>query len=291
MGPRLLVILSLLFLVGCPTGPARESELAVLVTHPILADVVEWVGGEKVRVDSLFLPKENPLYSPPPLDDEHRIYRLFLSLGVPWEESGISAVQSAGWYAPHRVIKNPRVSDFGGFAYWLHGSYLNDMLIQVATMLSEIDPRNGAFYHQRIQEHLEEIDTYFMNVRFGVEGVALPKGKMRIATHSPMEEDILPFVGPAPLWRLVENPLDEIPLERFLELERDILSPELLLISTYTPKSVRENAESVGWVVVEILLFPSDMNPPPERPITFVKENVRRIREGMWQVVNERPES
>lgn len=164
-----------------PSSPAPTAPLRVVTTLSVLADLAREVGGDRVSVESLADPRQDPHYVQPrpTLMQRAREADLFIELGLQlelWagkviEGSGNPRIQSG---QPGRVVASAGISTlelpaqlsrewgdvhpFGNPHIWLDPLNAGDMAANIARGLEAVDPDHKAEYEERLKSFQERID-------------------------------------------------------------------------------------------------------------------------------------
>jgi ABC-type Zn uptake system ZnuABC Zn-binding protein ZnuA len=182
--PGIPVRFAAIALVLAAALPEQGSEppLRVVTTLSVLADLAREVGGDRVRVESLADPREDPHYVQPrpTLMQRAREADVFIELGLQLELWGGKVVEGSGNTKiqagqPGRVIASagiptlelPRelsrewgdVHPFGNPHIWLDPLNAKDMAANIARGLEAVDPAHKDGYEERLKSFQQRIDV------------------------------------------------------------------------------------------------------------------------------------
>lgn len=193
----LAVLLSAFGVERAHALPLAENKLKVVTTLGVLADLARAVGGERVEVEALADPREDPHFVQPrpTLMKRAREADLFVELGMQlelWaqkvvEGSGNPRIQSG---QPARVVASsgvtalelPRelsrewgdVHPYGNPHVWLDPLNAKDLAANIARGLEAVDAAHAAEYEAHLKRFQERID----DALFGADLVKEVGGKM-----------------------------------------------------------------------------------------------------------------
>jgi ABC-type Zn uptake system ZnuABC Zn-binding protein ZnuA len=161
---------------------AEDAPLKVVTTLSLLKDLAQDVGGDRVDVQSLSDPSEDPHYVQPrpTLMKRAREADAFIELGLQLELWGGRVVEGSGNTKiqagqPGRIIASAGISTlelpqqlsrewgdvhpYGNPHIWLDPLNAKDMAANIAHGFEKIDPEHAAQYEQRLKKFEEEIDV------------------------------------------------------------------------------------------------------------------------------------
>ncbi len=164
-----------------PVSP-RTAPLKVVTTLSILKDLAREVGGNRIQVESLSDPREDPHFVQPrpTLMTRAREADVFIELGLQLEMWGTRVVEGSGnpkiqSGQPGRIIASqgiptlelPRelsrewgdVHPFGNPHIWLDPLNSKDMAANIAHGLEAVDPDGKSEYEERLKSFQERIDV------------------------------------------------------------------------------------------------------------------------------------
>ncbi len=161
---RRTTFLLLALLLACPAAAAAKGTLKVVATVPSLASIAREVGGDRVKVESIALPTQDPHFvdARPHLALSLSRADLLLAVGLELEVGWLPVLQTGS--------RNPRIQS-GGSGYMDCSSYVR--LTEVPTTRVDrsmgdvhpggnphylVDPASGAAIARALGERLAEID-------------------------------------------------------------------------------------------------------------------------------------
>jgi ABC-type Zn uptake system ZnuABC Zn-binding protein ZnuA len=178
---------ALLIALALPCGAqvpsdAQAPRLKVVTTLSVLKDLAEEVGGDRVEVQALSDPSEDPHYVQPrpTLMTRAREADVFVELGLQlelWagkviEGSGNTRIQSS---QPGRVVASAGISTlelpqqlsrewgdvhpYGNPHVWLDPLNVKDMAANIAQGLARVDAAHAADYQERLKKFQDRIDV------------------------------------------------------------------------------------------------------------------------------------
>jgi ABC-type Zn uptake system ZnuABC Zn-binding protein ZnuA len=172
-----LLAIALLLQPQAPTAP-----LKVVTTLPLLKDLAREVGGDRVQIESLSDPHEDPHFVQPrpTLMQRAREADVFIELGLQLELWGGKVVEGSGnpkiqAGQPGRIIASagiptlelPQqlsrewgdVHPFGNPHIWLDPLNAKDMAANIAHGLEAVDPAHKDGYEERLKSFQDRIDV------------------------------------------------------------------------------------------------------------------------------------
>jgi ABC-type Zn uptake system ZnuABC Zn-binding protein ZnuA len=178
-------------------APSPEPKLRVVTTLGVLASLAHEVGGERVDVEALANPQQDPHFVQPrpTLMEKARAADVFIELGMQLELWAQKVVEGSG--NPHiqpgqpaRVVAStgitalelPRelsrewgdVHPYGNPHIWLDPLNAKDMAANIAQGLEAVDPAHKDEYEANLKRFQERVDEAL----FGAELVKQVGGKM-----------------------------------------------------------------------------------------------------------------
>lgn len=172
------------------TRPA--ARLQVVTTLPILAELVLAIGGERVEVQALADPRQNPHFVEPrpTLMQRARKAQVFVEVGLqlePWARrvivgSGNAAIQygEPGHIVSARGVttlevpakltrEEGNIHPYGNPYVWLDPLNLRRMAENVAAGLAEVDPKHADDYAQGLETYVGRLDRALFGDRLVAE--------------------------------------------------------------------------------------------------------------------------
>ena len=177
---RLIALLcGVLLLLAAATGNAA---VRVAVSVLPLAAFVEAVGGDRVRVQTLVGPGQNPHSFEPTARQIEQLTsaELFWRVGMPFEEAWIARLRSqnsglnildarAGLQLPPasaRAAASPYPHDDGHDPHaWTSPTLVRAMVPRLADALAALDPAGAAVYHANAAAYVAELEALDAEIR------------------------------------------------------------------------------------------------------------------------------
>jgi ABC-type Zn uptake system ZnuABC Zn-binding protein ZnuA len=176
-----LVVSLLVLPVSAAVDGDEQDRVRVVTTIPVLGDLARAVGGERVEVQSLSDPRQNPHFVAPrpTLMKRAREAQLFVEVGFqlePWAKRVVAGsgnpriqlgqpghvVASHGVSAlevPERITREAgNIHPFGNPYVWLDPLNAKHMAANVADGLIRVDPKNADEYRERLAAFQLTID-------------------------------------------------------------------------------------------------------------------------------------
>jgi ABC-type Zn uptake system ZnuABC Zn-binding protein ZnuA len=164
------------------TRGSEDPPLKVVTTLSLLKDLTEEVGGDRVEVQSLSDPSEDPHYVQPrpTLMKRARDADVFIELGLQLELWGGKVVEGSGnpkiqTSQPGRIIASAGIATlelpqqlsrewgdvhpYGNPHIWLDPLNAKDMAANIAHGLEKVDPNHVAQYEDRLKKFEDKIDV------------------------------------------------------------------------------------------------------------------------------------
>jgi zinc/manganese transport system substrate-binding protein len=165
------------------SSACAASSLKVVTSTTTYADLVKQIGGEKVEVRSVALPRFNLHFIEPRPSDVRNTAQanLFVFTGLdmePWADPLLEAAGKPGLFRGGernldlsrgiRLLEVPHgdpsrahgdIHLFGNPHYWMNPENVKIMAGTVADKLSEVDPSNGTVYRENLRVFLGRLDA------------------------------------------------------------------------------------------------------------------------------------
>lgn len=182
-----MAALGLSVLLNAPAASAQSAtkdgapRLNVVTTLSVLKDLAQTVGGDRVEVESLSDPREDPHYVQPrpTLMKRARDADVFIELGLQLELWGGKVVEGSGntkiqASQPGRIIASAGIATlelpqqlsrewgdvhpYGNPHIWLDPLNVKDMATNIAQGFEKVDPAHAAGYEERLKAFHEKLD-------------------------------------------------------------------------------------------------------------------------------------
>ncbi len=273
------------------TQPAAPQQLAVVTTLPVLADLIQQVGGDKVQVKALVPPGgEVHTYQPTP-DDIKSVAqaRIVFYNGAHLEEWIDETIRSAGKpHLPIVVLSQglPTITEAGNQPnphLWLDVSNAKDYVEKIRENLSRVDGTNAGYYADRAKSYLAQLDDLDKWIQGEVE--TIPKARRKLVTF----HDAFPYFarryGFSLKGFLVASPGKEPSAGELTALARQIKQeqvPAVFAEAQVSPKAMEVLASDTGVRVITNLYSDSlSTGPEANTYIAMMKHDVTEIVDAL----------
>lgn len=193
---RILVLIVILFVIGCKTKPKQVNErFSVVTTTTMITDLVKNIGGDKLEVKGLMGAGVDPhlykasegdvsklfnadvvvytgLHLEGKLEDvfekmEHQSKRIIVAADAIDKKNLISSELFASNYDPH---------------IWFDINNWTKITLHIADKLGEIDLKNAAFYKENAKTYLKKLKTLNLEVETKINELAVEK-RILVTAH------------------------------------------------------------------------------------------------------------
>ncbi|HXZ44269.1 MAG TPA: metal ABC transporter substrate-binding protein [archaeon] len=290
--PPLLFFLCLFFLAACESRPAQTQSAGppkptVVTTLTVLADMIQQVGGDKVRVKALVPPGgEVHTYQPTP-DDIRNVAqaKIVFYNGAHLEEWLDETIRSAGKPNLPIVVLSEGLSlikesgDEPNPHLWLDVTNAKAYVEKIRDGLSKLDSANAGYYADRAKSYLAQLDELDRWIQAEVE--TIPKARRKLVTF----HDAFPYFakryGFSLHGVLVASPGKEPSARELAALARRIKReqvPAVFAEAQFNPKAMEVLASDTGVRVITNL-YNDTLSTGPEANtyIAMMKHDVTQI--------------
>jgi ABC-type Zn uptake system ZnuABC Zn-binding protein ZnuA len=296
---RTACFIGALFLLSLETS-AHADPIRVVVTLPVLKDLTQQIGKEKVSVLSLVTEFESAYAHSPEPDDVSAVRkaRLFLQIGLglePWTDGLIRVaankrlmIVATGQGVPLLRDQAPEDTEpnavpdrhrLGNPHIWLDPENVKTMLRHITDALIKLDPKNKGAYLRNQAEYLKELDPLEARLKQKASGL----NRRKIVTHHPAWPYFARRFGFDISGSLLNASGTELPARRLdgliKKMKRDkvgviVSEPQL---SPALPQTV---ANATGARVILLTIFPGTI-PGTETYLSMIEYNVNRLIEAL----------
>ena len=270
-----------------PQDQSAPQRLTVVTTLTVLADLIQQVGGDKVRVEPLVPPGgEVHTYQPTPDDIKHVAQaRVVYYNGAHLEEWIDETIRSAGKPDLKIVVLShglPTITEDGGEPnphLWLDVTNTKAYVEKIRDTLSQVDGANAGHYAERARGYLAKLDELDVWIRAEVEQI--PPARRKLVTF----HDAFPYFAKRYGFTLegvvVASPGKEPSARELSALVRRIQRervPAVFAEAQFSPKVLEVLARDAGVTVVSNLYNDSlSTGPEASSYIAMMKHNVTEI--------------
>lgn len=280
-----------------PVSQERESDtdlpFRVIATFPVLKDLVEQIGQDRVRVTSLISGLESEhTYTPKPADIiSIRKARILLQIGLGlevWVEAlirnadnrrllvittsqGIPLPEMAESRDGHGVSGDPHI--------WLDPENVKSMVRRITEGLASVDPGNRDFYLRNQTDYLARLDDSRRRLRLRLE----PIQDRGIITHHAAWTYFARWLNLDIRGNIITQVGAEPSAKHIVELINLIRSDNVHVILSepqLNPKLPRILAEETGARVVVLTPIPGAI-PGAETYLSMIEYNVNQLVDAM----------
>jgi zinc transport system substrate-binding protein len=162
----LAILIGLFFLQGSSLAATKSSnKIQVVTSLPIVKNIVEKVGGDKVAVESIVHgPKCDHEYEPSPNDMKKLANSaVFIKIGMgsdPWADKMAAGTLSkkALYIDPSKGVKVLKVRGLDNPHYWGSPENVKILAKNIVNGLSTVAPNQKAYFEGNYQKFVQEID-------------------------------------------------------------------------------------------------------------------------------------
>jgi ABC-type Zn uptake system ZnuABC Zn-binding protein ZnuA len=269
------------------TQPAGSQKLTVVTTLTVLADLIEQVGGDKVRVKPLVPPGgEVHTYQPTP-DDIKSVAqaKIVFYNGAHLEEWLDETIRSAGKPNLPIVVLSDGLSlikesdNEPNPHLWLDVTNAKAYVEKIRDGLSKVDSANAGYYADRAKSYLDQLDELDRWIQIEVE--TIPRARRKLVTF----HDAFPYFAKRYGFSLhgviVASPGKEPSARDLAALARRIKRqqvPAVFAEAQFNPKAMETLASETGARVITNL-YNDTLSTGPEANtyIAMMKHDVTQI--------------
>jgi len=269
------------------TPPAGPQKLIVVTTLTVLADLIEQVGGDKVRVKALVPPGgEVHTYQPTP-DDIKSVAqaKIVFYNGAHLEDWINETIRSAGKLNLPIVVLSEGLSlikesgDEPNPHLWLDVRNTKAYVEKIRDALSRVDSANAGYYADRAKSYLVQLDELDKWIQAEVD--TIPKARRKLVTF----HDAFPYFakryGFSLHGVLVASPGKEPSARELTALARRIKQeqvPAVFAEAQFNPKAMEVLASDTGVRVITNL-YNDTLSTGPEANsyVAMMKHDVTQI--------------
>lgn len=286
-------------------GPVWAEPLPVVATLPVLADFVQVVGGDRVRIRSLITGLESEhTYTPKPSDvlavrEAAMLVKIGLGLEV-WVNGlinnadnprlivvdtsrGLALMRGDDSHMPaedRRELPNAEEHRMGGNPHvWLDPENAQAMIRQISDGLIRADPKGRTIYLANQAKYLTRLDALQREITALFAGIT----NRKIITHHPawpyfarrfdlqIRGDIFTQIGSEPSARRIADLIRRVKKDRIRVI---VSEPQL------SPKIPQAVAQETGARVVVLTPLPGAL-PGTEDYLAMMRYNARALAEAL----------
>jgi ABC-type Zn uptake system ZnuABC Zn-binding protein ZnuA len=269
------------------SGPAADTQLKVVTTTTVFADIISNVGGDRVSVLSIIPAGAGPEdYEPKPDDARKLAYaNLIVSNGVGLDAFLDRLIDAAGEQSARRLVLGdgiPTIEVAGepNPHFWLDPTMVVDhYLPAIATTLSEIDPTGAATYEANRSAYAAKVLDLDAATRAKIE--TIPPANRKLVTFHDAFPYFAAHYGLELIGVIVANVGQEPTAAQLAALVDTVKASGTKAVfseAQFNPDLARTLADEAGVTQVVTTLYNDTVGPPPvDTYVTMMEWNVDQI--------------